>query len=142
MASLATLHTVMKIQSIVFFAFGAVFLLVPEFGIETLFGYETDSFWPRGVGAAFLGIAWLEWNVADRLEERLDLVWPFALIPGLFMVVFLWERSEGTYPGTESFWWVNLIVSLVFFVAVIATRPKRAPESAQPETSTPSRDQS
>lgn len=142
MASLATLHTVMKIQSIVFFAYGAVFLAVPEFGIETLFGYETDSFWPRGIGASFLGVAWLEWNVADRLEERLDLVWPFALIPGLLMVVLLWERAAGTYPGTESFWWVNLMVSLVFFVAVIATRPKRAPASAQPETANPSQNHS
>jgi hypothetical protein len=80
--------------------------------------------------------------VADRLEERLDLVWPFALIPGLLMVGLLWERAAGTYPGTESFWWVNLIVSLVFFVAVIATRPKHAPASLQPKTSAPSQDQS
>lgn len=127
MGSISTLGTVMRVQAIAFFAYGALFLLIPDFALDTLFGFETDSFWPRGVGAAFLGVAWAEWNVVDRLEERLDLVWPFALIPGLLLVVFLWERAAGTYQGTESFWWVNLIVALVFFVAVIATRPKAAP---------------
>lgn len=131
MGSMSTLGTVMRIQAIAFFAYGALFLLIPDFALDTLFGFETDSFWPRGFGAAFLGVAWAEWNVVDRLDERLDLVWPFALIPGLLLVVFLWERAAGTYQGTDSFWWVNLIVSLVFFVAVIATRPKSAPESPE-----------
>ncbi len=129
MGSLETLRTVMKVQAIVFFAYGASFVLVPDFALGTLFGYDVESFWPRAVGVPFLGLTWLEWNAADRLEERLDLVWPFALIPALFMVVFLWERTAGTYPGTESFWWVNLVVTLVFFVAIIATRPKTSPES-------------
>ncbi len=135
MGSLANLRTVMRIQSVVFFAYGAAFLLIPDFAIGTLFGYDVASFWPRGVGAALLGVAWVEWNIAERLGERLDLVWPFALIPALFVVVFLWERAAGTYPGTVSFWWVNLVVSLVFFVAVIATRPASAPEPMAAETS-------
>lgn len=128
MGSLANLRAVMRIQSVVFFAYGAAFLLIPDFALGTLFGYEVDTFWPRGVAAAFLGLSWVEWNIAERLGERLDLVWPFALIPGLLVVVFLWERAAGTYPGTVSFWWVNLVVTLVFFVAVIATRPASAPE--------------
>lgn len=118
----------MRIQAVVFFAFGAAFLLVPEFALGTLFGYDVETLWPRGVGAAFLGITWAEWNATNRLGERLDLVWPFALIPGLLLVVFLWERAAGTYPGTGSFWWVSVIVAVVFFVAVIAARPKEAPE--------------
>lgn len=129
MGSLETLRTVMRVQAIVFFAYGASFVLVPDFALGTLFGYEVDSFWPRLAGVAFLGVTWLEWNVADRLEERLDLVWPFALIPGLYVVVLLWERTADLYPGTESFWWVSLAVTLGFFVAVIAARPKTAPPS-------------
>lgn len=139
MGSLANLRTVMRIQSVVFFAYGAAFLLIPDFAIGTLFGYDVATFWPRGLGAALLGVAWVEWNVAERLGERLDLVWPFALIPALFVVGFLWERAAGTYPGTVSFWWVNLVVSLVFFVAVIATRPSSAPEPMEAEPSEPHR---
>lgn len=131
MGKIGTLRTVMKIQAIVFFAYGASFILIPEFALGTLFGYDVESFWPRGLGAAFLGITWLEWNVADRLEERLDLVWPFALIPGLIMVNFLWELAAGTYPGTQSFWWVSFLVAAVFFVLVIASRPRHAPEAAE-----------
>lgn len=130
MGSIETLRTVMKLQAIVFFAYGALFVLLPDFTLGTLFGYDVDSFWPRGVGVAFLGLTWAEWNVADKLEERLDLVWPFALVAGLYVVTLVWERAAGTYPGTASFWWVSLIVSLVFFVAVIGTRPKGAPDSA------------
>lgn len=128
MGSLATLRTVMKLQAVVFFAYGASFVLIPDFALGTLFGYDIDSFWPRGVGVAFLGLTWAEWNVADRIEDRLDLVWPFALVPALYVVTFLWERAAGTYPGTESFWWVSLVVSIVLFVAVIAARPKSAPD--------------
>lgn len=129
MGSVETLRTIMKVQAVVFFAYGASFLLIPDFALGTLFGYDVESIWPRVLGAAFLGITWVEWNITERLEDRLDLVWPFALIPGLILVVFLWERAAGTYPGTESFFWVSLVVTLVFFVAVIATRPKGAPES-------------
>lgn len=128
MGSVKTLRTVMQMQSVVFFAYGAAFLLIPDIALGTLFGYDVDSFWPRAVGAVFLGVAWAEWNVAERLAERLDLVWPFAFIAGLLVVVFIWERAAGTYPGTESFWWVSLVVSLVFTVAVIAVRPRKAPE--------------
>ena len=131
MSSMSTLRTVMRIQAVAFFAYGAAFLLVPDFALGTLFGYDVDTLWPRALGAAFLGITWAEWNVSSLVEERLDLVWPFALIPGLLLVVFLWERAAGTYPGTDSFWWVSLVVSLVFFVAVIAARPRSAPEPVQ-----------
>lgn len=129
MSSISTLRTVMRIQAVVFFAYGASFLLIPDFALGTLFGYDVESMWPRALGAAFLGVTWLEWNVTNMLESRLDLVWPFALIPGLLLVVFLWERAADTYPGTESFWWVSLVVTVVFFVAVLATRPSSAPES-------------
>ncbi len=124
MGSVESLRTVMKVQSVAFFAYGAAFLLIPGVVIGTLFGYEVESFWPRAFGATFLGVAWAEWNVADRVQERLDLVWPFAFIAGLIAVVFLWELAAGTYPGTASFWWVNLIVATVFFVMVIAARPR------------------
>jgi hypothetical protein len=128
MGSLETLRTVMKVQSVIFIAYGAAFLLFPDFTLGTLFGYEVDSLWPRAIGAAFLGVAWLEWGITVRLERRVDLVWPFALIPGLILVVFLWERAAGTYPGSDSFFWVSIVVTLVFFVAVIAARPREAPE--------------
>jgi len=128
LSSISTLRIVMRIQAVAFFAYGASFLLIPDFALGTIFGYDVETLWPRSLGVAFLGVTWAEWNVTNRLEERLDLVWPFALIPGLLLVVFLWEFAAGTYPGTESFWWVSVAVALVFFVAVIATRPRRAPE--------------
>jgi len=49
--------------------------------LGTIFDWETTSYWARTVGALFIALAWLEWNIAARLEERGDLVWPFALVP-------------------------------------------------------------
>ena len=124
-----TLRLVMRVQAVVLLVYGASFMLIPEFTLGTIFGYDVENFWPRIAGGAFLGVAWLEWNVISNLERRLDLVWPFAFIPGIYVVVLLWERAAETYPGTESFWWVSLAVTLVFFVAVIAARPKDATAS-------------
>ena len=62
-SSISTLRTVMRIQAIAFFAYGASFLLVPDFALGTLFGYDVETLWPRALGAAFLGITWAEWNV-------------------------------------------------------------------------------
>ncbi len=127
------LRGVMKLQAVVFFAYGASFLLIPDFALDTLFGYATDSFWPRALGAAFLGITWLEWIIADRIESNLDLVGPFMLIPGVYVVVFIWERAAGSYPGTDAFWWISFAVSAIFLVVVAATRFGVRPESASEE---------
>jgi hypothetical protein len=103
----------------VFAAYSLLFLLAPDFTMDTIFGWENQpTLWVRGVGIPFAGLAWAEWLVAARLESRLDLVWPFVLVPGLFAVVFIWERTVETYEGTDLFYWMSMAVSVFFFLAV------------------------
>ena len=112
------LTTIMRIQSFVFAVYGVTFFLVPDFTLDTIFGWETMSLFPRAIGAIFLGVAWLEWKVADRLAERRDLVWPFVAIPTLILVAFIWEQAAGTYEGSDLFFWVSVAVTAFFAVTV------------------------
>ncbi len=112
------LTTIMRIQSFVFALYGVTFFLVPDFTLDTIFGWETMSLFPRAIGATFIGVAWLEWNVAGRLAERRDLVWPFVAIPVLILIAFIWEQAAGTYEGSDLFFWVSVAVTAFFSVAV------------------------
>lgn len=117
------LAMIMRIQAVVFGLYGLAFLLIPDFTLDTIFGWEgVETFWPRAVAVPFLGVAWLEWGVASRLDSRLDLVWPFALIPALFLVVFVWEKVADTYTGSDLFFWFSVVLVTVFAVAVAWAR--------------------
>jgi hypothetical protein len=112
------LTTLMRIQSFVFAVYGVTFFLIPDFTMDTIFGWETMSLFPRTVGAIFLGVAWLGWKVADRLAERRDLVWPFVAIPTLILAAFIWEQAAGTYEGSDLFFWVSVAVTVFFAITV------------------------
>lgn len=112
------LTTIMRIQSVVFALYGVTFFLVPDFVLDGIFGWETMSLFPRVLGAVFIGVAWLEWNIGNRIGERADLVWPFVAIPGLILVSFVWEQAADTYEGTDLFFWVSIAVTAFFALAV------------------------
>jgi hypothetical protein len=112
------LTTIMRIQSLVFAVYGVTFFLVPDFTLDTIFGWETMSLFPRAIGAAFIGLAWLEWNVTNRLAERRNQVWPFAAIPTLILVALIWERAADTYEGSDLFFWVSVAVTGFFALGV------------------------
>lgn len=112
------LTTVLRIQSFVFAVLGLAFFLLPEFTMDTVFGWEVMTLFPRGVGAAFIGIAWFEWVGTDRIAEDRALVWPFVGLPVLIFAAAVWERAAGTYEGSDLFFWVSIAVTVVFTVAV------------------------
>ncbi len=112
------LTTVLRIQSFVFAVYGVAFFLIPDFTMDTVFGWEVMTLFPRAVGATFIGIAWLEWIGAERIAAAKDLVWPFVGIPALLLATFVWERAAGTYEGSDLFFWVSVAVTVIFTLAV------------------------
>ncbi len=110
---------ILRIQAIVFVAYGVSFLLAPDFTLDTIFGWaDAETFFGRFVGATFLALGWLGWLVASRLDSRLDMVWPLVLAPVLLLAVFVGQRVAGNYAGSELFYWVSISVT-VFFTATV-----------------------
>ncbi len=112
------LRGVLRLQAVAFAIYGLTFFFIPDFTLGTIFDWETTSYWARTVGALFIALAWLEWNIAARLEERGDLVWPFALVPALLLVGIVWEKVADTYDGSDLFFWVTFAVTVFFTIAV------------------------
>ena len=52
------------------------------------------------------------------MEERRDLVWPFALIPALLFAGLAWEKAADTYDGSDLFFWVTFGLTLLFTILV------------------------
>ncbi len=112
------LTTIMRVQSFVFAVYGVTFFLVPDFTLDTIFGWETMSLFPRVIGGVFIGVAWLEWNAASRIAERREQVWPFVAIPTLILFAFIWEQAADTYEGSDLFFWVSVAVTAFFALGV------------------------
>lgn len=122
------LTLIMRIQTIAFLGYALGWLLVPDLVNDGIFGWDTETFWARGLGAVFLAVAYGEWQVIGKLEERLDLVWMYAVIPIGILVALLWERLAGTFNGTDLFFWVSVGVTVVFGTAVAAARVTVEPD--------------
>lgn len=113
------LSGILRFQAIVFALFGIVLFLIPDFYNE-LYGWEgADTVLGRIIGATFLGVAWIEWRVADGAGA--STAWPFVLIPTLFVVGFLWEFFAETYQGTDAWLWTHLGISAFFALLVGGT---------------------
>ena len=116
------LTMIMKVQSLAFAVYGLALFLVPEFLLDTMFGWESpELFWPRAAGVPLIGIALLEWHIA-RLDSRSGLVWPFVVTPGLYVVGFLWSffaDELAAADGYKAFFWVSFGIS-AFFLALMA----------------------
>jgi len=112
------LRGAMRIQAIAYVFYGLSFFFIPDFVIGTVFDWDTSSSWTRSVGALFIAIAWLEWRITAKLEERRDLVWPFALIPALLLVGIVWEKVADTYDGGDAYFSMVVIVTLFFTILI------------------------
>jgi len=123
------LLTIMRLQIVAFAIYGIGFFFVPDFTLDTVFGWDTTTSLARGLGAAFLVLAWIEYNITTKLADRMDLVWPFAVLPALLLVGFLWEKAADTYDGTDLFFWVTVVVT-VFFAVTVAIGARNGPDAA------------
>ncbi len=86
------------------------------------FRWEIETVWPRVLGALFFAVAWAEWRVIDKLEERMDLVWVFSAIPFGILVALVWERIADSHTRSELFFWVSVAVTVGFGGAVTIAR--------------------
>ncbi len=112
------LRNAIRFQAVVFAIYGLSFFFIPDFTLGTIFDWDTSSYWARGLGAAFIAVAWLEWNIAAKLEERRDLVWPFVLLPALLLVGAVWEKVADTYEGSDAFFSMVVVVTLFFTILI------------------------
>jgi len=117
------LNLFVRLQAIVFVGYGLAFLLAPDFTLDTIFGWEgVETFFVRIIGVTFLGLGWLDWLVANRLELRLDMVWPLAFVPAMLLIVMVAVNAAGNYEGTDLFFWVSLGVTGFFALTVGGAR--------------------
>ncbi len=108
----------MRFQAIAYALYGLSFFFIPDFVIGTVFDWDTPSYWARGLGAIFIAVAWLEWSITAKLEERRDLVWPFVLIPALLLVGVVWEKVADTYDGSDAYFSMVVVVTLFFTILI------------------------
>jgi len=112
------LRAAMRLQVVIFAIYGLSFFFIPDFVIGTIFNWDTSSFWARAIGGLFIAIAWLEWNIAAKLDDRRDLVWPFALIPALLLVGVVWEKVADTYEGSDAYFAMVVVVTAFFTILI------------------------
>lgn len=112
------LSLLLKVQIIAFLAYGIGWFLVPQFALGTIFGFEEipDLFHVRTVGAAFLGLTYLEIQIDRKLADRLDLVWGFVIVPALIFVALLLQYND--MKDHMLFFWVSAAVTVFFSVGV------------------------
>ena len=109
---------VLQIQAVAFAVYGVAFFLIPEQVNEGIFGWAgADPILGRVIGATFIGAAWIEVMVAQGIETSPKMAYPFALIPILIVIAFVWERVVDTY-GSDLWWWTNFLVALAFALLV------------------------
>ena len=122
MTGMERLAMIMRVQAVTFGVYGLALFLIPEFLLDTVFGWENpELFWARAAGIPLIGVSLLEWSVVSRIESRTDLVWPFVAIPGLYVFGFLGSQFADELSGQEGyegFFWLTFGVATFFFVAL------------------------
>lgn len=130
------LTAILRFQAVVFVVYGLAFSLAPDFTLDTIFGWEgAATFFARMVGATFLALGWFDWLVANRLDSRMEMVWPLVLAPALLLAVLVGQRLAGNYEGSEAFYWVSVGVT-AFFVASVGELRVLAERSSAAAAST------
>ncbi len=108
----------MRFQAIAAAIYGLSYFFIPDFVIGTLFDWDTSSAWTRSVGGLLIAIAWLEWNITAKLEQRRDLVWPFVLVPASLLAGTVWEKVADTYDGSDAYFAMVVAVTLFFTILI------------------------
>jgi hypothetical protein len=122
----------LRIQAGIYLAFAIGWFFAPAFVNDSMLGWDTETFFPRVMGGGFFGLAWGAWKTAEKLAERMDLVWMFAAVPLGYFAAMVWEGISGDYSGSGLFWWVCGAITAISGLGVLMLRMLAEREPAMP----------
>ena len=122
-----TLKVVMTAQAVVFAIYGLPYLLIPT-NTQVLTGQAPvpETYILRVIGIAFVMLAWLEFQIAADLARYRGLSLTYAVISAFYFVTIALQLATTGFNGAAWYWWLNLVVSAAFTIAVFAARGRRA----------------
>ena len=112
-----TVNLILKLEAIAFTGFGLVFFFIPELWNDSIFGWEgTTVLFARIIGAAYLGLAVLNWRLVSMGDVDPTLVWGFALVLAAILVAMLWGLADGSYTGPDAWIWLHLGLIVLYTI--------------------------
>ena len=124
---MGALSAVVTVQAIVFVIYGLPYLLFPAYA--TMLTQQMplpENYTLRALGIAFVMLGYLEFQVARDLERHRSLAMTFGLTSALFFITIALQLMLTGFNGALWYWWVNLVVSGVFAIAVLSACRRRA----------------
>lgn len=117
------LRAVMTAQAVVFAIYGLPYLLVPA-NTQVITGQPPvpETYILRVIGIAFVMLAWLEFQIAADLPRYRGLTLTFAVISAFYFVTIALQLATTGFNGAAWYWWLNLVVTAAFAIAVFAAR--------------------
>jgi hypothetical protein len=85
-----------------------------------------ERYFLRTIGISFVMLAWLEFKIAADLPLHRELALVYAVTPTAFFITIALQMATTGFNGASWFWWLNLLVTGVFAVAMFAAH-KRQP---------------
>jgi hypothetical protein len=113
----------MAVQAIVLLGYGLPYLLMPAW-IQALTQQPPvpETYFLRALGIAFIVLAWLELTMARDLARYRDLAVAYAVLPATYCVTILLQFVTTGFNGAAWFWWLNVLVTGGFAIALVAAR--------------------
>lgn len=118
-----TLRVVMTAQAVVFAIYGLPYLLIPA-NTQVLTGQPPvpETYILRVIGIAFVMLAWLEFQIVADLPRYQGLTLTYAVISASYFVTIALQLATTGFNGAAWYWWLNLVVTAAFAIAVFAAR--------------------
>lgn len=118
---MGALNAVVMVQAIVFVIYGLPYLLFPAYTTTLTQQLPVpENYILRALGIAFVMLGYLEFQVARDLERYRSLAITFGLTSALFFITIALQLMLTGFNGALWYWGVNLVVSGVFAIAVLA----------------------
>ncbi|HEU4370315.1 MAG TPA: hypothetical protein VFV05_18995 [Methylomirabilota bacterium] len=117
------LKTVMRVQAIVLLAYGLPYFLAPGWALAvTQQPAVPENYILRSLGIAFIVLAGLELKIVGDLAGHRDLSLAYAVLPAAYCVTILLQLLTTGFNGAAWFWWLNVLVTGGFAVALFVAR--------------------
>jgi uncharacterized protein YjeT (DUF2065 family) len=118
---MGSLNVVVTLQAIVFVVYGLPYLLFPAYATTLTQQMPLpENYTLRALGIAFVMLGYLEFQVARDLERYRNLAMTFGVTSALFFITIALQMMLTGFNGALWYWWVNLVVTGVFAIAVLS----------------------